>query len=256
MKVANRFISHAGMRQAYTKADVQGYLDSLIEQGLLRQSINAYLAALRAFFAANELVYPTAARDLHFGMAQVEPNAPVLPIVVVQALIRGIAPGQGIGPRAVALASMYGLRPSEIAATITEGCDGSTISVQTRKQGRRRVHTVPPALRAVLTFEGHKVTTDGLHKLFDRCMAYIRRPSEPGEGWHAVRRTLVTGLLENGVSEYDVERWMGWRQVKKTSFTYYRPNPTDLDERVYAAHPFLPVWQEIEEMVQLRRVRG
>jgi len=72
--------------------------------------------------------------------------------------------------------------------------------------------------------------------------AHIRAP-RTGEGWHSLRRSVVTGLTNAGLAEVKMNAWMGW-QYKGQDMTqrYYRPDPAELDLEVYALHPFLPYW--------------
>jgi hypothetical protein len=139
------------------------------------------------------------------------------------------------------LSSLYGFRNQELANIISTGLDGKEIDVQTAKGGRRRVHHIPSALSAYLTFRGKRCKPEAAHKAFERIMDRYVRPPRYREGWHALRRNVVTGLLMAGCSEDVVVAFMGWGKPA-TVFKYFHPDPQNVDEEVFKVHPFYPEW--------------
>ncbi len=241
-----RFLIFAGMKRGYSRDEVLRFVDTLVKAGYKQTSINTILAGVRAMFHANELPWPLQKRDLHLGLPEVEEGGAVVPAVDIGRLIAAVRGTPGYDRVAVALSTTYGFRPSEIVEALAAGCDGRLLKVQTSKQGRVRRHTVPKVLVAALCFHARKMTTDGLHSMFDRLMKTHVRPAAKGEGWHGVRRALVTGLFQAHLADVAVHRWFGWKSIARpelrTSSKYYRPDPVELDHEVYAVHPFLRYW--------------
>ena len=77
--------------------------------------------------------------------------------------------------------------------------------------------------------------------MFERSMGDTGRKPGYGEGWHSIRRALVTALVNHGLDQYSVSRWMGWK-LNDTAYRYFRPDPVELDAKVYSHHPYLAVW--------------
>ncbi len=238
---ARNFVAFVGEKAQYSQPEVLKYIDSLIDQGYRAGSIRTIVTALKTFFRCINCPWPFTARELHLGITQDDYSGPVCSPDDVAKLIAGAQRERGISLQTVALATTYGLRANEIARVISAGLDGQILDIQTAKGGRRRHHSIPPILASALTFSPYKISREGIHKVFERVMLRNVRDLLPGEGWHAIRRALVTGLLDAGVEPHEVERFMGWR-VARTIFRYYRPDTDQLDDLIYQSHPFLPYW--------------
>ncbi len=239
---ARTFLKVIGTKKEYTREDVLRYADWLTTKGYATQSVNVMMASVKTLFRAMRWSWPVEKGDLHFRMPQEESRGVVIPGEDVLRLIRA-ARGLGVPERpAVALATTYGLRPNEIAQVTSKGLQGDILEIQTSKGGRKRVHQIPPVLREALTFRPYPISRIGLHATFDRLMkAHVREPIK-GEGWHSVRRALVTGLYLDGASDIYIQQWMGWRMGKSIVSTYVRPDAAALDREIYAKHPFLRAW--------------
>lgn len=243
---ARRFVAAVGEKSGYDKQDILRYTDMLVKAGYKEDSILTILSGVRALFHANGWAWPLARRDLHLGLPQEDPGGPVMPH---EDIARLIAAAKGLAAPeapAIAMSTLYGLRAAEIAMVLAAGCDGRTLAVQTAKAGRRRSHYVPHVAHAALRFTGRPITVDGVHTLFGRVMARHVRPHARGEGWHSIRRALITELSGRGLGEAQIHRWFGWRVApggSKIAFRYYRPEGQKLDDEVYALHPYLPLWR-------------
>jgi integrase len=239
---ARRFLAAVGDKPDYSREDVLGYVDTLIRAGYRADSIGTILAAVRALFRENSLAWPVAERDLRLGLPQEEPIRPTLLVSEVMDLIAGVRGKVSIARITICLGTVWGLRADEIKRVLAAGGDGLRLEVQTAKGGRKRIHRVPDGLAPVMAFRPIVTSTRSLHTLFEGAMsAHVREPN-PREGLHALRRTLVTALVEGGVDVVKIQRWMGWTLRESIVTTYYRPKPEALDADVYAAHPFLKYW--------------
>ena len=240
---SRRFLEVVGEKAAYTQADVLGYVDHLIRTGHSSRSIKTILAQVRFLFRANDWAWPVL--DLHLPQ-QDDQGGPLLENTEVAALIAGAKSDGQPSLKVVALSTTYGFRSIELAAAMLERNSSPFIVAPTAKGGRRREHQVPPAIQSAIDCEPLQITRSGLHDIFGRLMRnHVRKP-RPGEGWHSIRRSLITGLLQNGVPEAQVERFMGWKS-RKTLMQYYRPFSEDLDAAIFAKHPFLKLWEANDE---------
>jgi hypothetical protein len=139
------------------------------------------------------------------------------------------------------LSTLYGFRNQELANIISGGCDGLVIDMDTVKTGARRVHMIPPQLSKAMCFKGKPMTRFAAEWSFNRLMKNQVREPKHREGWHAVRRSLVTELLDRGLPEFTVSRFMGWSRTE-TAYKYFQPKGNRIDEEVFALHPYLPFW--------------
>lgn len=243
LSYARRFVEGAGLKESYDRQDVLAHVDRLIRAGYRETSIHHNLIALRAFFRVEGWEWPLLAGDLRLGLPQEEPNAPSILPAEIRLLISSLRGQTGFPAAAACLSTIFGLRPDEIARALGQPGDGRTLVIQTAKGGRRREHLIPGILARSLTHPAWTVSTDRLHSEFERLMRlYVREPL-PREGWHAVRRTLVTQLYEANVKVWDIHRWFGWKQIKEISFRYYKPSAAHLDQVIFDAHPFLADWR-------------
>lgn len=240
---ARLFLKRVGEKEQYTRVDIQGYADYLLAAGRKPSSVRTILSAVRSLFKAMEQPWPFSdTRELHLPPAGDE-GGPVLHREEVAELIAAVKGEYSLGRRVVALVSLYGLRSTEISRVLSKGCDGKTLRIPTAKGGRLRFHHIPPTVAYALEFPPYERSYDILHATFNRLMREHVRDPLPGEGWHAVRRALVTGLLDAGVPMHTVQRFMGWRS-RETVITYYRPAADEVEAMVYEKHPFLKLWDE------------
>jgi len=241
LRQAALFLRTCGLRSEYTRNLVLAYVDAMVRHGYTRQTIDVYLAGARALFRANNWTWPLVGRELHIGIPESENQGPVFEVGEVAALVAGAKRDGGRLGATIALSTLWGLRNTEIATVLSQGLNGHTLKVQTAKIGRTREHIIPARIAPLLTFEGHTIGRFGVHKVFERAMARYCREPRTREGWHAVRRSLITALVNAGLDRYILSKWVGWK-VPETAFEYFRPAPKTLDEKVYAVHPYLPLW--------------
>lgn len=239
---SRQFLAAAGVKDNYTRSDVLSYVDRLIAGGYRAQSIHTMLSGVRALFHALQLPWPLDRRDMHLGIPEGDKQQPTLTIPEVAQMIKATQGTRSLEEIVVALSTTYGLRSTEIVAVLGGGLDGKAVEVQTAKLGNRRVHGVPRVLADVLSFKPMNVNRAALHYVYIVLMGALERETQEHEGWHALRRSLVTELLGRGLPLYTVYRFIGWK-VKDTAFTYYRPDPLQVDREIFGKHPYLGFWE-------------
>jgi len=238
---SRRFLDVVGAKPAYNKMELISYINGLVRGEYRSRSISTIVSGVKAMFDANELHWPLTRRDMHLGMTEDREKAPALERDEVVKLILSVKELDWPYKPALALASVYGPRPSEIAYCLSHGVDGQVLRFPV-KRGHIRTHTIPPELRRPLCFPGHNMTRDGLHHAFDRLLSRFVRPPAPGEGWHSIRRSLSTAMNKTGIDHYVFAQFMGW-QVQEMPFHYDRTTPAEVDAKVFELHPFLPYWE-------------
>jgi len=242
LQQGHHFLTSCGVKAVYSREEVLAFVDDLIRQGYKADSIRTILTGVRAMFDVNRLAWPLAERDTRLGLPQETPTRPTLSPREVGLLIGAVRDSPGFPRAVVALVSVWGLRGDEVARAFAAGCDGRRLEVQTAKGGRKREHTVPSFLAPALRFSPTRVSTRLLHDQFEKLMrARVREPL-PREGWHAVRRAVVTGLFGAKVERHEIHHWMGWKEKEDIALDYYHPDEAELDRRIYRVHPFLPFW--------------
>ena len=239
---ARQFLADVGEKPTYSREEVLGYVDELIRRHYKANTITNYLTGIRALFDVNNLTWPLNKRDARLGLPQSDTIAPVLLPDEMHKLILGIKGEPGLPRAAAALGTVYGLRGDEIVRILAQGCDGVRLEIQTAKGGRERKHVIPRPLAPALTFAPTTVSIRYLHGVYEHLMKEHVRPPVSREGWHAVRRAVVTGLFDAGLEQHVVHAWLGWRIKSDISLRYYRPEPLALDRAVYARHPYLRTW--------------
>ena len=236
---ARRFMDKVGAKTVYSREEVLGYVDHLIAEGYRPRSILQIMRSVKILLLANDIAWPLRQGDLHLGMPKGERVAPLLAsdeiVKLIRATYRVAAP---YGP-AVALSTIWGLRSTEITQALNAGCDGKILVVQSAKGGYVRRHTIPQNLSMVMAFRPYHAARRTVHYIFAQLMTqYVRHPAER-EGWHAVRRSLITELVRAKVDRGIIFSYMGWSDSRNMVYTYWHPESAEIDKEVYQAHPFL-----------------
>jgi len=238
---ARRFLDMVGTKETYTAQDITGFVDRLMANGASSSSVPTILTAVRSLFRA--IGHPWPLEKLHLPVE--DRGVPMLSRGDVKALIararRVGQPELGV----TALSTVFGLRAIELARVLDAGLAGDELVVTTAKGGRQRRHMIPEVVAPALTFQADPKSRDTLNRMFQRLMVGGVRKPRPREGWHAIRRSLVTGLADAGVAGQFIETFMGWRTFSgRTIASYYRPDRHLVDEAIWKAHPFLELWSK------------
>lgn len=246
---ARLFLRNAGEKPAYSRDDVLHYIDGLITAEKSKNSIRSAIVGIQALCRAIDCPWPLAGKPLHLPHDEDDGGlGPVLAPDEVTKLITAAKQHPGITSRATCLATIYGFRVSEIARTLSAGITEPHLLVTTSKTRHRREHGIPSILFEQLRCPPLTIGVSALHVLFRTLMAeHVRAPAK-GEGWHAVRRALVTGLAQNEVPDRLLVRFFGWSRTGSSGAViadrYTRLDYRDVDDQVFRRHPFLRAWSE------------
>ncbi|MGH7639512.1 MAG: tyrosine-type recombinase/integrase [Candidatus Dormibacteria bacterium] len=238
--VLRKFLSHVDKLSGFTAADLKDYFGSEIGAGQTRAYCRWQYTVLKALFRHLGEQIPVERRIIP-PPRPVDVNAPALTPEEMQQMAEA-AHRELIPPADVALlacASIWGFRRVELA---TLEIRAGTVSVAAAKTGVQRLHTIPEQLWPALEgYERLSVTEVGLRFIEIRRAAGVR--AQKMMGWHAIRRAVATGLWEAGLDGPSIEAYMGWSpNTQRSSTRYFKPRPGEVDKRVYALHPYLPLW--------------
>lgn len=171
----------------------------------------------------------------------------------------------------VVLSSIYGLRREEMVNVDNDAVDlnNNVIFVGTIKSGRQRYHLIPPEAAPYLA--AHDFSTEyalsTLSTMFHRVVAKAgygdlkKRLAKKQRriGWHSIRRAVLDGLVDNGVSVLAARAFLRWKSAADDiamPARYFgnividgkgrRPvvDEAKADEDIFLKHPFLPFWRE------------
>lgn len=271
LRVARGFVGWSGkggetLTPELLRESVTGYLDLLERYGYTSQTRRYMMGVIRAMCSVNRVPWPLVhgegVRDLKDTYAPgLDPRAVV---AMIQAARDGRLPS--CAASLLALSTVYGLRRTELCSlrpehlTVDEN-GNSYLAFYTAKAQNPRMHLVPPCILIYLANWSFREPVG----LFRSWQVYreieIRAGLKhaPEVGWHAIRRTLDTLLLER-LPEVQVEAFLGWsssltrmpKRYHRTSFVGYDDEEKpyspkwrrDIDEAVFKVHPFLKSWEE------------
>lgn len=240
------FIDYVGVKPTYDKVDAMRFLNHIINSGLSKNYAQWSAYILKQFYESLGLTFPLKARDL----PQVGPgdiNAPVFAAAYVESLVKAVKRKGDPRMRAyLALSTAFGLRREELALLSSKNIDNGVVTFQAIKHGEIRQLTMPQEIQPyILGYElapAHPQTATNVLKKIQLLAGYKH---EERDGWHSIRRGLITGLVSAGVPISHVYSFMGWKLSRRLGIVgvYTRPDFKDVEEAVYAKHPFTPFWR-------------
>lgn len=243
--VITRFIS-----QGYnlTSEDVIEYLKNEIEQGISTTSALTELNIIKSF--AKFVNSPVRVSPRELPRAVMTPQ-PVFSADDVESLVKFAREKlTKVEAGYFALSTCYGLRVAEMAALTGNdiNIDKRLFLVHTKKGGIQRYHYIPDEIMTYMSALHSElmVTHNNIHDLND-LLAYaceeVGIEREERQGWHAMRRALVTHLVSAGIDSMKVAYFMRWKPNAMV-FRYMVPDPILADKEIFESHPFLPYWRD------------
>lgn len=225
--------------------NVKAFMTDLEEAEYTVNSINRHIFAIKKFFSSNGLEWEDTIKAQFVNLFDTD-----TPTISREDLGRVIIAtkkhGNLVDMSYLALSSIYGLRRQELAEISNNRINKqkSTIHIRSIKHGLERDHLIPDQIGFIkdYNFEEQKLPTISL--LFSKIALLAGYNRESGEGWHSIRRALVSGLFDNEISDASIEFFMRW-SPKNISRRYNTQgkNPSVADAKIFAKHPFLPFWE-------------
>jgi hypothetical protein len=239
--VLRKFLLHSGKLEGWTAGDLKDYFRSEIEAGKSRTYCRWQFTALKPLFSHFGVQIPVERRIIP-PPQQDELRAPAMEPDEIAACVTAAHKMDITDARDVALlaaCTVWGFRRQELSEL---QIDRGFVKVAAAKTGAQRIHAIPPSLWPAL--EGYEpIPPLEVSERFLGILKVVGIKHRRGMGWHPVRRAVATALWEHGVDGPTINAYMGWSPVSAYSATrYFRPRAKDVDERVYALHPYLALW--------------
>jgi len=230
-------------------------------------SVNFAFRVIRRLFNVNDLPWPYRKGEAP-AIGQRDEYRPQLSTRIIEMMITAAKTDRLLPHEQcfLALSTIYGLRRGELANLKPDDIDlkhGVFLYVATMKAGRERYHLIPNEVRPYI--EAHDFNDRWAVATMTQVLKRILAKSGAGElrkhrlGWHGIRRALLDGLIDNGVSVLAARaflRWKGGEGDMAMPARYYGNVVVDLaetgpvleeakgDEEIFERHPFLPFWGE------------
>ncbi len=246
--VAAEFERVCGQKESYTRADITAFLAHLRKRGLIQNTIDKDLKAIRLLAQIQGWQFPK------LSMRRVSPDEIRRTILSKDTIGSMITLGrQGLLSNTelcyLALATTYGLRRVEMARLNPSSFPNEHhLMVDTAKGGSRTTHLIPPQIAPYLAYFRH-YEADSLTHMFHRIARKSGLSTEAGYGWHSIRRSLATELILSEASTLNVLRFMRWSEAStRGEFgmlpIYAKKDQERIDSEIFKIHPFLPFWGE------------
>jgi len=245
---AQRFARFTKKEQGFTEDDALAFIDDLISKGYSDSSIRWSLYALRRTYKAVGCTLTVGLEDLPLGRRGAI-HRPILSADEVAGLIAFTRRCGSLAERLyLAMSTVYGLRRVELSRLSEESFREGTVRIDTAKHGAPRTHLIPSEIQAVveeaLRADALGYSISGLTAMFRELHRRAGLKRDGALGWHSIRRSLDTQLLDAGLNYYSVRDFLRWRSAPgDMPALYHRSNPQDVDAAVFAVHPFVSYWR-------------
>lgn len=235
----------------WDKRDLLKYVDWMIGKDYTLSTIKSNFAVWKSIHKFLSLPYPLVTDDMPRG--RIIPKA--TPVVRKDDIEKLILFTRKSGDPAdkffLSMSTLYGLRRVEMARlksvsfTMDEVND-SSVSIETAKHGEPKQHLIPdciePYVLPMLMFLPYQQTS--LSNLWNELCRKAGYGTKDYEGWHGIRRSLVTELVEADFTEMDIKTFMRWSQELSMVSRYNHPaDPLKIDRKIFEKHPFLKYWE-------------
>lgn len=229
-------------------------------------TVNFAFRVVRRLFVVNGIEWPFLRGEAP-QIGQRDEEKPALDPELIEIMIGAAKNGKLHSDEAafLALSTTYGLRREEMVNLKAGDVDlgNNTLFIATLKHGRERYHLIPmeihPYLEAHDFNQAYSLT--GMAQVFWRIVNNSGVESLKSErlGWHSIRRSLLSGLIDNGLNPFATRaflRWKGTTGELAMPARYYSNVVVGLkgrkvvseeakeDEEIFEKyHPFIPYWK-------------
>lgn len=254
---------------------VREWMERLKKEKYSDQTMLCDWSAIRRMYVVNGLAWP-----FHRGDAPVVQEegvfAPALDPADIKSMVyvaigwdrpKGLLKPDERHTAFLCLSTIWGLRRIEMAQMRPSNIDKKNrrLFVATAKHGRQRYHYMPDEIRPNLGVWGFErpMSIFQLSKLFVelRGMIGFTGPQAQDVGWHSIRRAGIKAAFASGFNEAEVHSYYRWKRSTRNMAMRYATSLTvgtatqdtgmvqgedrELDERMYASHPFYKFWTEL-----------
>jgi len=215
LSYAEDFLDHA---DGLDKESVTKYIERLRRHKKSPGTRNFAFRVIRRLFIVNGLEWPFL-RGQAPQIGQRDEYKPALDPELIKIMIEAAKSGKLAADEAafLALSSVYGLRRGEMVDLKAGDIDltNNTLYIATLKHGRERYHLIPPEIHSYL--EAHDFnqvySLTGMDQIFWRIVNNCGLGALKSErlGWHAIRRSVLTGLINNRLNPLAARAFLRWK---------------------------------------------
>lgn len=266
--VAAEFGQICGEKKKYTRADVTAFLAHLRKRGILQNTIEKDLKAIKLLAELQHWGEGPQGTDFpKLSLRRVSPDEIRRTILSKSTIGSMITLGkQGmltdVEKCFLAIDTTFGLRRVELTRLNPSSfLDGRHLVVDTAHGGRKTTHLIPPQIAPYLRYFRH-YAADSLTHMFHRIANKCGVDTGAGYGWHSIRRSLATELILSEASALNVLRFMRWSDASTRGefgmlAIYAKKNQEKIDTQIFRMHPFLGFWgagepDQVEEVNKLQ----
>ena len=262
---ARDFLAHT---RGFDKASVSEYIADLPGRCNYKPgTINNIFGVIRRVYAVNGIPW-----EFNRGEAppvkQRDEYRPQLAFEIIQGMVEAAKAGRLYPAQQtfLALSTTYGLRQMEMANIRSKDINlhRHSIYIATLKSGRERYHIIPPEIQPYIAsydFD-NGYAASSIETFYKKALigaGYPELAKVKRVGWHAIRRSLVTGLTDNGLDPFKLAAFLRWKSVSRElamPSRYYGNvvlsskdsapmlQEAASDEEIFAKyHPFLSYWR-------------
>lgn len=254
------FCKQTGKAGEWDRDDVLGYVNSLIKAKYAGATVTKYYHSVKSIFDALQMDFPISSGDLPRGRFSEKQNQPIVPASQVLRMIQWARESGNVAEKFYLMVStVYGPRRVELTYLTEDSFFDSVmnieppegvINIDTAKHGPKRTHVLPeklvPYVESAIVAGFMPLAQSTLSVMYNKICQKMERVALKDEGWHSIRRSLVTGLVNsNQVAPGLIRDYMRWtkpRNSRDMLDRYYQPDPEVVDRAVFEAHPYLGAW--------------
>lgn len=260
LRYATNFLTYAEGK--LDKETVNKYMERLEKRHYSDGTRDFAFRVIRTLFKRNGVEWPFS-RGEGPKIREDGVNTPALhPDLIIETIEKIKREGEIDEAAFLALSTTYGLRRIEMAGLLQKDVriKDKTIHIATAKHGRERTHLIPDEILPYLErydFDS-KICEFNLFTLWYRIESRLEMERVDQVGWHSIRRTLNTLLLDH-LPDTVVMSFLRWKQRTSSSMPFRysaqrfvgREGTTtkvvgqalDVDEKIFNVHPFIEYWR-------------
>ncbi|KKM11316.1 hypothetical protein LCGC14_1721020, partial [marine sediment metagenome] len=221
LRFASNFLEYAGGE--FDREKIDKYLARLRKHKYSDGSVNLIFRTIRTLFSRNNMEWPYNRGESPL-IREDKIQAPALDPDIIGEMIQAVKSKGELDEKAfLAISTTYATRRIEMIGLVMDDVriKDKTIHITTAKHGRERTHMLPEEILPYLEgFDFDVGTSDSeIFALWYRLEYRIGLDHTNQVGWHSVRRTLNTLLLDN-LPEATVMSFMRWKQRTSSHMPY------------------------------------
>ena len=257
---AEKFLKYSNNK--LDKDSVEGYIKKL-QKSYKPSSVHFIFNIIHRLFVTNNVSW-TFIRGEGPSIPEGSEERPALEPALIKQMIKTCRDGV-VGDTQTSLlclSSIYGLRRTEMVGLKESDVDTDRclLYVDTAKHGNKRHHMIPNEIIPYIAKHNYDITLYEASAMFWDIVAKsnLRQLEKYRLGYHSIRRTLDTLLLQSGLDIFTVASFMRWKVAQSSGIAmpqrYYSTNwvgtegikPVAIeateDSKIWEVHPFLQDW--------------